>query len=174
MTKDVIAAILERRTVRKFTDRAVPEATIGRLLDAARMAPSAGNVQPWHFYVVLNKKCMQELKQASLGQPSVGRAAAAIVVCAIPSLARERYGDRGEQLYCIQDTAAAVQNILLAATGYGLASCWIGAFDEAAVRQAVDISEEHRPVAIVLLGYAETEAKTPPKKSIEEISTIVR
>lgn len=174
MTKDVIAAIMERRTVRRFADKAIPDAIIGRLLDAARWAPSAGNLQPWHFYVVLNNQSQQQLQQACLNQPWVGRAAAAIVVCAIPSVAAEKYGQRGEQLFCLQDTAAAVENILLAATGYGLASCWIGSFNEEEVRQAVNAPLEHRPVAVVLLGYPEKESRTPAKKDLEEISTIIR
>ncbi len=174
MTKDVVAAILERRSVRRFSERSIPEVTIGRLLDAARFAPSAGNIQPWHFYVVINKDKQEKLRNAALGQPAVSQAAAVIVVCAIPGLAQKRYGERGEKLYCLQDTAAAVENILLAATGYGLGSCWIGAFEEKRVRQALDMPVEHLPVAMVALGYPDREAKSPVKKPLDEITTIIR
>jgi len=174
VTKDVIEAIMERRTVRKFKDQPVPEPTIGRLLDAARMAPSAGNVQAWHFFVVLNSDYRQRLQEACLGQPSVGMAPMAIVVCTVPDLISKRYGERGKYLYSIQETAAAVQNLMLAAQGYGLATCWIGAFNEEQVKKAVDIDEAYRPVAVVLAGYTEGEVKAPPKKALQDVTTIIK
>lgn len=98
MTKDVIAAIIERRSVRRFTDEEVPMATVGRILDAACHAPSAGNLQPWEFYVVKNREMREKLAVAALNQEFVATAPVVIVVCALPELSARRYGDRGRYL----------------------------------------------------------------------------
>lgn len=174
MTKDVIAAIIERRSVRRFTDEEVPMATVGRILDAACHAPSAGNLQPWEFYVVKNREMREKLAVAALNQEFVATAPVVIVVCALPELSARRYGDRGRYLYAIQDTAAAVQNILLAAHGYGLATCWVGAFDEEKVVRLLQLPPGRRPVALIPLGYAAEEKHVAPaRRSWEEVVHII-
>lgn len=174
MTKDVIDAIKERRTVRKFKKQPIPEATIGRLIEAARCAPSAGSVQPWQFTVVLNPGVIQELAQTAEGQSFVGEAPACIIVSAEPERSASRFGDRGEDLYCIQDTAAATQNILLAATGYGLGTCWVGGFDESGVRRLAGIPDQLRPMAIVPVGYPDEEGEETATRSQDEVVRIIR
>lgn len=173
MTKDVIDAILGRRSNRRFKSENIPQATIGRILDAAIWAPSAGNIQPWHFYVVKNDEKKEMLAIAALNQRFVSKAPINIVVCAIPQKSGLKYGGRGAELYCLQDTGAAIQNILLAATGYGLATCWVGAFDEVAVKAALDMPDEFRPVAIIPLGYPDGEVTPPAKWSVDEVVTII-
>ncbi|MGE5551799.1 MAG: nitroreductase family protein [Bacteroidota bacterium] len=174
MTKDVIDAIKERRTVRKFKADPVPEATVGRLIEAARCAPSAGNIQPWRFSVVLDGNTRLALAEAAAKQDFIAEAPVCIVVSAEPQRSAAQYGARGEQLYCIQDTAAATQNILLAATAYGLGSCWVGAFDEAAVRRIVGLPSACRPLAIVAVGYPAAEAERDSMRSQEEVTYVLR
>ncbi|XPO21226.1 nitroreductase family protein [Phosphitispora sp. TUW77] len=173
MTKDIIEAILERRSTRRFKSEQVPRATIGRIIDAARWAPSAGNVQPWEFYVVYNEKKKYELASAATKQRFISEAPVIIVVCAIPEMSAARYRERGRNLYAIQDTAAAVQNILLAAEGYGLGSCWIGSFEETLVMEALDIPMGKIPVALVPIGYASEESQPPARRPVDEIVTII-
>lgn len=175
MTKDVIAAILERRSVRKFKQEQVPHAAVGRLLDAARWAPSAGNIQPWDFYVVYNNDKKQSLVRAALNQKFIGEAPVIIVVCARPEMTAARYRERGRNLYAIQDTAAAVQNILLAAEGYGLATCWVGAFDENLVTESLNLEHGLMPVAIIPVGYAEegNVKNAPARRPVDEIVKII-
>lgn len=173
MTKDVIAAILERRCVRNFEATPIPSATIGRILEAAQHAPSAGNIQPWEFYVILNQELKNKLAEAALNQNSLREAPVVIVVCANPGLSSQRYGVRGKELYYLQDTAAAVQNILLAANGYGLGSCWVGAFNEEMVAQILNLPGSLRPVAMVPLGYAGVPDKVPPRRDLNEIVHIL-
>lgn len=175
MTKDVIAAILERRCVRKFESTPIPSATIGRILEAAQHAPSAGNLQPWEFYVVLSQEHKSKLSEAAFNQNSILEAPVVIAVCANPELCGQRYGARGVELYYLQDTAAAVQNILLAATGYGLGSCWVGAFDEQRVAQVLNLPNSLRPVAMIPLGYAleETAYQVPPRRALDEFVHIL-
>lgn len=172
MTKDVIAAILERRCCRQFTEEKVPAATIGRLIDAARWAPSAGNIQPWQFYVVYNEQRKQQIAEAALNQRFIAEAPVVIVVCVQPEMSAARYRERGTGLYIIQESAAAVQNILLAAEGYGLATCWVGAFEETGVVEALQIPSGILPVAIIPVGYAARENHPPARRPVDEIVTV--
>lgn len=172
MTKDVIDAIKERTSVRKFKPDPVPEATIGRLLEVARLAPSAGNIQPWFFVVVINENLRRQLSKAA-GQFFLAEAPVCIVVCAEPNRSASRYGRRGKELYCIQDTAAAIENILLAATSYGLGACWVGAFDEEAAAGILELKPDLRPVAIIPIGYPDQDKKPVSRRSLDEVVRII-
>jgi nitroreductase len=142
-----------RASVREFDSAVeVPPETVEQILQAAIRAPSAGNRQPWHFYVVRDPVVRRGLVVAAYGQEFVGQAPVAIVVCANAEQSAGRYGRRGRELYCLQDTAAAIENILLAAVALGLGSCWVGAFDEGQAARALDLPEQHRPVAILPIG----------------------
>lgn len=174
MTKDVIDAIRERRSVRRFEPTPIPDATIGRLLESAVLAPSAGNVQAWHFFVVKNEARRQALAVACRHQTFVAQAPVAIVVCADLPLIATRYSNRGTSLYVIQDTAAAVQNILLAANAFGLATCWVGSFEEAAVAEVVGADPAvWRPVAVIPVGYPAEEPAQRPRRPIDEVVTVL-
>lgn len=173
MTKDVIAAILERRCVREFKEDPVPRATVGRLIDAARWAPTAGNLQPWQFYVVYNDKKKRALAQAALDQTYVGEAPVVIVVCIEPELSAARYEERGSNLYAIQDSAAAAQNIMLAACGYGLGTCWVGSFDETLVSNALGLPRGVLPVVIIPVGYPARDHQAPARRPVEEIVHVI-
>lgn len=173
MTKDVIQAMLERRSVRRFKGDQVPRATIGRIIDAARWAPSAGNIQPWQFYVVYNEQKKMELAAAAFNQKFLSEAPVVIVVCAVPEISANRYRERGRNLYVIQDTAAAVQNILLAAEGYGLGTCWVGSFEETLVIDALEIKSGILPVAIIPVGYGAEENQPPARRPVDEIVRVI-
>jgi len=150
---DVLEAIKGRRSIRSFKSDKVSAQLVEILVDAAQQAPSAGNVQPWEFIIIREPKTKKELVHAALDQTFIAEAPVIIVVCANEKLAAKRYGTRGRTLYCVQDTAAAIQNILLAAYSLGLGTCWIGAFDEEETREILRIPQDVRPVAIVPVGY---------------------
>lgn len=165
---DVIA---KRRSVRHFnTNLEVSEADVRTLLDAAVAAPSAGNIQPWRFTVVKSLEARERLAGA-LHQRWATGAPVIIVVSVDPRPCAARYGDRGEYLYALQDTAAAVENILLTAVDRGLAACWIGAFDEVAVRDALGLSSPVTPVAIVPVGHSAESAGRPARRPLAEVTT---
>ncbi|MCW4048075.1 MAG: nitroreductase family protein [Candidatus Bathyarchaeota archaeon] len=166
---DLSEAIKGRRSVRAYKKQDVPQEAIEKLLEAATWAPSAGNLQPWQFVVVRAQAVKAKLSKAALNQKDVEEAPVVIVVCADEQRSSARYGLRGKTLYCIQDTAAAVQNLLLTAYSYGLGSCWIGAFDEDAVKAAVKAPEGVRPVAIVLVGYADESPKPPSRRRLDQV-----
>ena len=163
MTKDVFDCMRDNQSIRSFKSEPVPEPTLSRILEAACWAPSAGNLQPWYFYVVKNDDVKKAIAQACFDQEQVNAAPVIVVVMADPAQANDKYGERGAQLYCLQDTAAAIENMLLAAEGLGIGSCWVGAFDEPKVQQLVEAPPRLRAVAIVCLGYSE-EANNPPKE----------
>ncbi len=163
-------AINKRRSIRTYKNQPLPEGTVEALLDAARQAPSAGNVQPWEFVIASAAETKQALSEAAYGQSDITEAPVVIVVCADEKRAAERYGARGRTLYCLQDTAAAVQNILLTAVSMGLGTCWIGAFKEQEIRRVINAPKDIRPVALIPVGYS---AESPPVRQRRPISEIV-
>jgi nitroreductase len=153
-------SIFRRRySCRRFAGTPLTPAELERILEAAVWAPSAGNLQPWRFVVAGSTELKRRLARAA-GQDFVAEAPVVIAVCAVPGESAPRYGTRGTSLYCLQDTAAATQNILLAAAELGLGSCWVGAFDEAAAAAALGIPAAWRPVALVPVGHP-LEAPSP-------------
>ena len=167
---ELLEAIKGRRSVRAFKQQDVPEETVEKLIDAARHAPSAGNIQPWEFVIVRNLEVKRKLARAALNQAFVEEAPVVIVVCANERRSSMGYGFRGKTLYCIQDTAAATQNILLTAYSLGLGACWIGAFNEDEAKQALNAPEGIRTVAIIPVGYSD---ETPSHRGIRLLSQIV-
>lgn len=163
--------LAKRRSVRHFNAKlAVSDQDVRALLLAGVSAPSAGNIQPWRFSVVRSTEARERLADA-LHQRWATSAPVIIVVSVDPRPCAARYAARGEMLYALQDTAAAAQNILLAAVDKGLASCWIGAFDEEAVRGALGLSEPVTPVAILPIGYSAESAGKPARRPLEEVTT---
>jgi nitroreductase len=162
--------LAKRRSVRHFDSKLdVAEADIRALIEAAVTAPTAGNIQPWRFTVVRSIEARERLA-AALHQRWATKAPVTIVVSMDPRPCAARYSDRGERLYCVQDTAAAVQTILLAAVDRGLASCWVGAFDTDAVREALGIKAPVEPVAILPIGYSAESAGRPARRPLAEVA----
>jgi len=166
---DVFEAIKTRRSVRAFTQKGVSEEEVEKLIDAARWAPSAGNLQPWEFIVVRKPEIKRKLSTAALHQTFIEEAPVVIVVCANQLRSGRGYGARGVHLYCLQDTAAATQNLLLAATALGLATCWVGAFREEEARKALNLPEGIRPVAIIPVGHPAEKPRIRPRRPLGEI-----
>jgi nitroreductase len=168
---DVFEAVKRRRSIRAFKSKNVSAKIVEKLLDAARWAPSAGNIQPWEFIVVRKPEIKRALAEAALDQTFIEEASVVIVVCANKNRSSRGYGIRGKTLYCIQDTAAAIQNIHLVAYSLGLGTCWVGAFTEEKAREILKIPNKIRPVAIIPVGYP---AETPPlRRSRRPINQIV-
>jgi nitroreductase len=161
---DVLEAIKGRRSIRAFRHEGVSSGIVKILIDAARWAPSAGNIQPWEFIIVRNSITKRKLAEAALNQMFLELAPVVIVICADENRSFRRYGARGKRLYCIQDTAAAIQNIHLAAYSLGLGTCWVGAFREEEVRQILNIPVGIKPVAMIPLGYG-AEVPEPRRRS---------
>jgi nitroreductase len=166
---DVFEAIKKRRSIRAFKGGDVSPETVEKLVEAARWAPSAGNIQPWEFIIVRKPEIKKRLAEAALSQAFIEEAPVVIVVCADENRSAIGYGVRGKTLYCIQDTAAAIQNIHLTALSLGLSTCWVGAFKEEEARQILNVPRGVRPVAIIPVGYADESPSPRKRRPINEI-----
>lgn len=166
---EIPEAILKRKSVRAFAPKGLTDEDIETLIGAAVRAPSAGNMQPWGFVAVRDRGVKEELVEASHGQSFIATAPVVFVVCVDPARNAQRYGDRGKTLYCLQDTAAAVENIMLTATHNGLATCWIGAFDEGMAAEAIGLPAGVRPVAMIPVGYPDQDPPPRQRRPVSEV-----
>jgi nitroreductase len=149
---DVKDCIEGRTSIRVFGPDPVLDDIIDEGLRLANLAPSAGNLQARDFIVVRNHAAKRMLMEAAYGQDFVETAPVVVVFCA--NLDRiSHYGDRGRDLYCLQDVAAAVQNMALYLHSKGLGSVWVGAFDEGKASEALGIPSNIRPVAMLPVGH---------------------
>ena len=140
---EVFEAIQNRHSVRSYLSDEVPIKKLKKILEAARLAPSAGNIQPWHFIVVSDQ---QKRKKLSKGRYAKFLVESPIVIVGC--------GDRrASPNWHLVDTTIAIQNMVLTATSEGLGTCWIGSFSEGQVRKLLDIPERFRVVALLALCY---------------------
>jgi nitroreductase len=161
---ETLKCIHERREIREFKPEPIPEDITQKVLLAAVQAPSAGNVQDWEFVMVKSGKNKEALASAATDQDFVARAPVVIAVCSNLKKIGRAYGQRGLSLYSVQDTAAAAQNILLAAWSLGIGGCWVGAFDERKVSELLFLPEHVRPLALIPLGFP-TRIPAKPKRN---------
>ncbi|KPJ50371.1 nitroreductase [candidate division TA06 bacterium DG_26] len=157
--------IKERRSVRSYKDMDVPDEKLISILNAARMAPSAGNRQPWKFIVVREKKKREALGRAASGQ---GFVAEAPVVIAAVALYPDRVMECGVPSYAV-DLAIAVDHMTLAAVEEGLGTCWIGAFSQNEVRKILGIPQSHTVVTLLPLGFPADTPRSKIRRPLEEI-----
>jgi nitroreductase len=165
---DVFEAIKGRRSIRSFKPESISDADLEKILEAGISAPSAGNCQPWEFVIIRDQKIKQKLVQAARGQSFLAEAPVVIVICADVNRTASRYGERGRTLYCIQDTAAAAQNIHLAAYALGYGTCWVGAFDESAAAEAIKAPAGVRPLIMIPIGKPREKPKPTPRTPLRE------
>ena len=164
----VYEAISARKSVRVFRDEDVSEAVITRLLEAARSAPSANNLQEWRFVVVRNPETRKKLSQAARGQKFVATAPVVFACCAETD---NHVMTCGQLSYPI-DVAIATDHITLCATAEGLGTCWIGAFYEDKVKKILGIPLQMRVVALLPIGYPQD--PTPVIKNRLPLEKIVK
>lgn len=164
---NVMDAIKQRYSVRKYQDKPVPEDTLTRIMEAARLAPSASNVQEWRFVLVTSPHRRRDLREAAQGQRFIEHAPVVIVACAETD---ERQMPCGQYAYSI-DVAIALEHIALQAVEEGLGTCWVGAFNEDMAREVIDAPASIRVVQLMALGYPDGE---PGPKNRKPLSEIVR
>lgn len=166
---ETLECMLGRADIRSYRPDPIPDEDVKSLLEAAVQAPSSGNLQNWEFIIVRKYEAKKALADAAMGQGFIAEAPVVIAVCANLGAMAARYGARGRELYSIQNTAAATENLMLAAWDRGIGSCWVGAFNENDVKRALNIPEDIRPVAIITMGYTEGPAKKPGRRPVEEV-----
>ena len=166
---DVLEAIKTRRSIRKYKSKPVEWDKVSEILNAGKLAPSAGNLQNWMFITVQEEATRKKIAEACLNQAWMAAAPTHIAITAEPEKARRYYGIRGERLYTIQNCAAAAQNMLLAAKELGLGACWVSAFDDDMISRVLGLPEHCRVYAIITIGYSAEEPEQPPKYRIEHV-----
>jgi nitroreductase len=174
---DFFEVIRTRQSIRAFQDRPVEPEKLQQILEAINRAPSAGNLQGYEVYLVTNRAVIQALAHSTNGQDYITQVPLALVFCAHPARSAKKYNQRGTTLYCVQDATIACAYAQLAVTALGLASVWVGAFNEEEVRAAlaeraaIGIGHDLRPVAFLPIGYA---AESPEHRSRRALVELVQ
>jgi nitroreductase len=163
---EVLPEILQRRSVRSFTSKAVDKDQLERILEAARLAPSAKNRQEWRFVVIVKKEVRQKMMEAAFSQDYVGQAPAIIAACTTNIDYRM---PNGQASYPI-DIAIASTHIVLQAVHEGLGTCCITTFDEQEVREILTVPFSMRVVMLILVGHPDGETEPTPRKTLKQIS----
>ena len=155
---EVFDIIKERRSIRAYKSERIPNDKLERLLEAARLAPSAANRQNWKFIVVDNEEIKNQLVVASNNQTFVGTASHIIA----------GIGDSTQKWHQV-DLAIALEHIVLEAVELGLGTCWIGAFNEDEVKRILKIPQDKKVVALLTVGVPAESPDARPRKHLEEI-----
>ena len=163
---DVFTAISQRSSVRAYKATPVEEDKLKKILEAARLSPSASNRQEWKFIVVKDKETRKKLAKAAFGQSFIGEAPVVIVACGTESTSIMACG----QLAHTVDVSIACAFMILQAYELGLGTCWIGAFSEDEAKKILNVPEHVRIVAMIPLGYPN---QSPSKKSRKRLDQIV-
>jgi len=145
----------KRHAVRAYQSRPVPPEVVADILDAANSAPSAGGLKAREIRVVTDAETRRRLAVAAHGQTFVGQAPVVLVFWAVPSRSAAQYGERGRDLFALQDASIATSFAWIQAVGSGLGACWVGAFDDDAVNEIFrgKIGRDWRPIALLPIGY---------------------
>lgn len=162
---EVFEAIKIRRSVRSYKAEAVPEGKLKKVLEAARLAPSAHNEQEWKFVVVRDVQKRKELAEAALNQNFI---AEALVIIVAVALNPDHIMSSGVPAFAV-DLAIAVDHMTLKATEEGLGTCWIGAFSQEKVKKVLEIPERYKVVVLLPLGFPADTPEPKSRKNIEEI-----
>jgi len=187
-------AVRQRRSIRRFSDRPIPESLVFQVLDAGRWAPSAGNTQPWRMILIVDEEVRRELVETmarnlvdeplswgaskqevdyveEVAEPLLS-APVLIVACMTKEIFRDR-PDRwlNEHTIGVQSVAAAIQNMLLVAHDQGLGGCWCSTplLCPTAVRRVLDIPQSVEPQAVIALGYPDEKPEPPRRKPLSEV-----
>jgi nitroreductase len=163
---EVYEAVQKRKSVRSYESTPIPKEVLDRVLESARISPSASNRQPWHFIVVTDPEKRKALSKGVFAK-FLHEAPAVIVACG---------DEKASPKWYTVDTAIATQTMVLTATAEGLGTCWIGSFDEADVKKLLAIPENLRVVALLPIGYPrekfdllKTFNSLKPRKKLDEV-----
>lgn len=196
---NVIEAIKKRYAAKLFTGEKLPEEDILKLKDAVRFAPSSFNLQPWKIKIVKDKNLLNKLQQASYDQKQVGSASHLFVFCSISDFSEkkkkviDKMEEKGipkkkvnsfasvvdsflssnskEEFIKISknESFLAAENLMLAATSLGYASCPIGGFDKERFKEILKLPSNFEPILIVPVGYAADEPRIKIRLNKEDI-----
>ena len=160
MKMDVLETITVRRSIRKYKPEPIPETHLGLILEAARLAPSASNRQPWRFIIVQDNNRKTQLARAASDQTFLKDAGAIIVATADPQVSAKWHD---------KDAMIAIEHMVLAATSLGYGTCWIGSFDSDKIKTLLKIPNETNIIALLPIGTPDEKPPPRPRKDFHEI-----
>lgn len=168
---EVLEAIKKRRSIRKYKDTPVSQEIITELLEAARIAPSAYNAQPWKFMIITDREIFKKFKEESVFTKEFIYSVPLIIVCCVvddsyPSRAEDKFPLRD---LALEDISIASQNMILRATELGLGSCYIGVISREKLRKVLGIPKKYIVPYVITFGYSDEEPGARDIKSIDEI-----
>ncbi|WP_455367399.1 nitroreductase family protein [[Eubacterium] cellulosolvens] len=166
---DFYEVIRTRRSIRSYKPDSIPEETLNRILEAARIAPSGSNRQPWRFIIVKSEGVKRRLIRACGDQEFIAEAPIIIAACGY-----DIHYDRGNymgEMSMLVDVSIAFTHLILAAKAEGLGTCWIGLFDNKKVKEILEIPQEFDVVALTPLGYPKNEEfnESIQRKALKDI-----
>jgi nitroreductase len=157
---DTFTCIRTRRETREYLDKPIPDASLLRILEAGRLAPSSKNSQPWHFIVIKNKATLNKISQLTPTGAHIARAPLAIAILMDSAKLPEVDGTR------------AIQNMVLAAWELGIGSCWVTNFYDDGVKDLLSAPQRMKLVTVMPFGYS-AEPNTKRKKNRRPLAEIV-
>jgi nitroreductase len=143
----------KRKSVRNFLEEEIEKEKLEEILKVVESSPSAGNLKAREVLVVKEKELKQELAKASFHQNFISQAPLVLIFFALPEKSKQVYGERGENLYALQDATISCAYAWLEAVNMGLGACWVGAFDEEKVKEILKVPSGWRPIALLPIGY---------------------
>ncbi|MEM0231444.1 MAG: nitroreductase family protein [Candidatus Woesearchaeota archaeon] len=158
---EFVELIKSRRSIRGYLPKQIPKEILSDIIDAARMAPSANNIQPWEFIVITDKDKLAKIAELATWGKFIKDAAAAVIVC----------GEK-ENPHLLEDCSAATENILLAAKAYKIGSCWVAGYKRQyseKIKELLKIPPEQEIVSIISLGYYYANPEPPNKRPLDKV-----
>jgi nitroreductase len=141
---DVLTVLRKRKSVRSYVSDPVPDEALLTILEGARLAPSAGNIQPWHFIVIKDNETRGKIAKGCRYGKFLSESPVVIIACGNKQASSHWYP---------VDTAIALEHVVLGATAIGLGTCWIGMFNEQEIRTLVNLPTHLEIIALLALGY---------------------
>lgn len=158
---NTIELIKMRHSIRKFIDKPISKEILTDLVDCGRLAPTANNNQPWQFLIVTDKKALEFISEKATYGKFIKTAQACIIV----------FCDKANS-HCLEDGAAATENIIIAAKSYGIGTCWVAGYNrtyEKDISDYLKVPEGLRMISIVPLGYPVCESQKTSKKPLLDV-----
>lgn len=162
---DLYEAIKSRYSVRSYLNKPVEQEKLDRILDAARLAPSGSNRQPWKFVVVRDAETRKKLVPACSNQEFVGEAPVVIAGVGLMPDRMMSCGVPGDPV----DVAIALEHVALAATAEGLGTCWIGSFHQDQIRALLGVPANAKVIEVMTLGYPADHPRPKIRKPMKEL-----
>ncbi|MGB9681280.1 MAG: nitroreductase family protein [Minisyncoccia bacterium] len=144
----------KRKSVRNFLEEEIEKEKIEEILKVIESSPSAGNLKAREVLIIKEKDLKEKLSKVSFNQRFISQAPVVFVFFALPEKSEKVYGERGRNLYSLQDATIACAYAWLEAVSLGLSACWVGAFEEEKIKEILKVPDDWRPISLLPVGYS--------------------